>query len=298
MRYKRFLQGRIAFRLFSAFVIPVLVLGYQGIASAACADPNQQTCSSGSLGGYGVSEIQFGTGGALCDVNSPDQSQSEHSSGSTGYCAKVAVGETGVGFTGNTLGGLYQAQAGFNTNREPSLAVLINDTQCSSGHAGTNWSSWDLGTLTTSAVSHVTGNFSVMSYLASNYVVITSGTPPKYTSGGVTHYFNTLSNGSPSAGIESFGMNLAANTGFGYGVSPIPDVTFSFGQAASSAQNGGLRGYNTGDSYSYHDNDEIALSNKSSGVSCYYPSYVYAISRTTPAGTYTFNQSIVVTSTF
>jgi hypothetical protein len=254
------------------------------IALATCGS-NQQTCSTG----YGVDEFSFGVGGSLCDPSSP--SNSEHS---TNYCAKTAVGETG---TGNSLGTLYQAQAGFNTDRNPSLTLLIDDSQCSALHGGTSGSSFDAGTLTTGSVAHVTGNFSVMSYLTSGYVVKTHGTRPSYTSGGNTHFLTALSNATPSAGTEGFGMNLVANTGsgyggsaFGFGVSKLPDVTFSFGAASA--------GYNTADQFSYTDGAQIAASSKSSGVSCYFPSYVFAISNVTPAGKYTFNQSIVVTSTY
>lgn len=88
-------------------------------------------------------------------------------------------------------------------------------------------------------------------------------------------------------------MNLKQNTilgGFGFGVSQLPDTTFGFGQASA--------GYNTADQFSYADGAQIASSASSSGVTCYFPSYVFAISNLTPAGQYAFNQSIVVTSTY
>jgi hypothetical protein len=131
-----------------------------------------------------------------------------------------------------------------------------------------------------------------MSYLASGYVVQAVGAAPSYTSGS-THFLAALTNAAPSAGTEGFGMNLRANTilgGFGYDVSQLPDTSFGFGQPSA--------GYDTADQFSYANGAQIAASSKSSGVSCYFPSYVFAISSTTPAGTYTFSQSIVVTSTF
>lgn len=269
----------------------MLCTSFVASVGAACSNPNQQSCSND----YGVNEVYFGTGGALCDPTNP--SLSEHS---TNYCAKTSVGETGVG---NTLGALYQAQAGFNTNREPSLAVLINDSQCTNVNPSTAGSSFNAGNLTTGSVAHVTGNFSVLSYLASGYVVQTVGTAPSYTSG-TTHFLTTLSNATPAVGTEGFGMNLVGNTGtgygasaFGYGVSQLPDATFGFGQA--SPPNGSLSlGYNAADKFSYRNGDQIAYSNKSSGVTCYFPSYVFSISPATPAGIYTFSQSIVVTSTY
>jgi len=277
-------KHKVSYRYFLRRFCVVLVAtligcsGFAATALAACSNPDQQSCSPT----YGVNEVYFGTGGALCDPANP--STSEHSSGSTGYCAKVAVGETGVGAT---LGTIYQAQAGFNTNREPSLAVLINDTQCNTVYSSSG-SSFNLS-LTTSTVQHVTANFSVLSYLASGYVVQTVGSAPSYTSG-TTHTLTTLSNAGISAGTEDFGMNLAANTGFGHVEAQLPDTTFGFGAANA--------GYNTANQYSYTNGAQIASSAKSSGVTCYFPSYVFAISATTPAGTYTFNQSIVVTSTY
>lgn len=240
---------------------------------AACSNPNQQSCS----GSYGVNEVYFGAGGQLCEPGV--------SGNSTNYCAKSSIGETGVG---NTLGTVYQAQSGFDTNREPSLAVLVSDSQCNSVYSSSG-SSFNAGNLSTGSVAHVTANFSVMSYLASGYVVKTVGSAPSYTSGS-THTLTTLSNAAPSAGTEGFGMNLMANTGFGHDVAQLPDATFGFG--APSA------GYNTANQYSYTNGAQIASSSKSSGVTCYFPSYVFAISNVTPAGEYHFNQSIVVTSTY
>lgn len=248
------------------------------VPAFACSDPTQQSCTST----YGVSETFFGTGGQLCDPGV--------SGNSANYCAKTSVGELGVG---NTLGTVYQAQVGFNTDRLPSLAVLVNDSQCSAVHGGTSGTSFNLGYLSTSSVSHVTANFSVMSYLANSYVVKTHGALPSYTTGGTTHFLSALSNAAPSAGTEGFGMNLKQNTilgGFGFDRSQLPDSTFGFGEPST--------GYNTADQFSYSDGAQIASSAKSSGVTCYFPSYVFAISNLTPAGQYMFSQSIVVTSTY
>lgn len=265
-------------RFFSAVAALALVVGMPTIVSAACPDVNQQSCSSS----YGVSETFFGTGGQLCIPGS--------SGYSTNYCAKSSVGELGVG---NSLGTLYQTQAGFNTNREPSLAVLVNDSGCYglSGHGGTAGTSFDAGALSTSAEHHVTANFSVLSYLASGYTVQTSGAAPTYAGG--PHTLDTFTGFSSSPGTEQFGMNLVANTidgGFGFDVAQEPDTTFGFGQPSTN--------YDTPDTFSYTDGAQIASSSKSSGVTCYFPSYIFNISNVTPAGTYVFNQSIVVTSTF
>ncbi len=135
--------------------------------------------------------------------------------------------------------------------------------------------------------------------MASGYIVQTVGQAPTYTSGG-SHTFATMSNGSPTVGTEQFGMNLVSDPGLstGYNVAQEPDSTFGYGLPAPSSANGGLRGYDTANTYSYQNGDEIAYSNSSSGITCYFPTYIYNISSTTPAGQYTFNQDIVATGTF
>jgi hypothetical protein len=58
---------------------------------------------------YQVNEVFFGTGGEL------------HACSST-FCAKQAAGETAIG---NTAGTADQAQAGFNTDRQPYLEMTV-----------------------------------------------------------------------------------------------------------------------------------------------------------------------------
>jgi hypothetical protein len=133
--------------------------------------------------------------------------------------------------------------------------------------------------------------------LASGYIVQTVGSSP--TNNAVSpHSLNALTGGGTSSpGTEQFGINLVANTtGCGapanFGAAPvqIPDSTFSFGAAAS--------GYNTCGTFKYNNGDTIASSSKSSGETDYTISYLFNISSTTPDGFYTFNQSIVATSTY
>ena len=253
----------------------LLPLWANSMIASACTG-GQQTCSSG----YGVSEAFFGTGGQLCDPN--DLADSAHSAT---YCAKTAAGETGVGSTAS--GNAYQAQAGFNTNRDPSLTVVVNDSQC----ADFGSASKSLGVLSAASASFTSVNFSVKSYLAGGYTVQTVGQAPTYTSGS-SHTLATMSGGTSTPGTEQFGINLVANTtpAVGNNVQQLPDTTFGFGQAVS--------GYNTANHFRYNDGDQIASSAKSSGTTCYDISYLFNISNTTPAGMYAFNQSIVATSTF
>src|SRR6266567_4507417 len=103
----------------NVLVIATALVAGLGVSRAAYACiPNQQTCSSG----FGVSEAYFGQGGSLCDPSNPSTSEQ-----STNYCAKTAIGETSVGNVSSTS---YQAHAGFNTDRYPSLTLLVNDSNC------------------------------------------------------------------------------------------------------------------------------------------------------------------------
>lgn len=241
-------------------------------AWAAC-NPNQQSCSPS----YGVNEVFFGTGGALCDPSNP--STSEHSAS---YCAKTSVGELGVG---NTSSNSYQAQAGFNTNREPSLTFVVNPL------------SINLGTLSAGTTATATATFSVETYLASGYQVMTKSPPPQngtYTM--QTPGSATASNSSQ----EQFGMNLVANTlpASLSGVSSGPACQtsgFCNLPALSIASN-----YNQANKYYYPSSgsDTILTSSASSGTTNFTISYIFNTTNVTPGGTYTFNQVLVATSTF
>src|SRR5260221_5152016 len=157
-------MGRVMRRSYlrnTVALLAALVMGFGVTSVANACSGNQQTCSSG----FGVSEAFFGQGGSLCDPSNP--STSEHS---TNYCAKTAIGETGVGKV--TSGNQYQAQAGFNTDRYPSLTLLVNDSSCQDYQSG--GVNLDLGILDVSATKTTNGNFSVKTYLASGYNVTTS----------------------------------------------------------------------------------------------------------------------------
>lgn len=217
-----------------------------------------QTSSSN----YRVNEVFFGSGGSL-----------QNCSGS--YCAKLSAGETTVG---NTSSSNYQAQAGFNTDREPYLEFVVNNTNV------------NVGTLTSASTKTATATFSVKNYLASGYVV--KHTAPGPTNG--AYVINGLSTPTASAaGTEQFGINLVANTSpaaFGANPSQAPDATFSHGQVAT--------GYNTPNLFKYVQNDTIAYSDVSSGTTNYTISYIFNVSNLTAGGTYTFRHVLVATSTF
>ena len=215
-----------------------------------------------SSSNYSVNEVFFGSGGSLHDC-------------SANYCAKLSAGETGVGNTSSTN---YQAQAGFNTDRQPFLEFKVSNTNV------------DVGVLTSSTTKTANATFSVKTYLSSGYTV-------KQTSPGPTNGSYTLAGmptTAPSApGTEQFGINLRANTSpatFGANPAANPDATFSFGQVAS--------GYNTPNQYKYVPNDTIAYSDKSSGETDYTISYIFNVSNLTAGGTYTLYHVLVATATF
>ena len=249
-----------------------LLIMYAPQTTHAC-NANEQSCSTT----WGVDQTYFGNGGQLCVPGS--------SGYSTNYCAQSSVGELGVGNPSSTT---YQARAGnsSSTYRDPSLALAVNDASCQDYLAG--GVNIGLGYLSTGSTTHANANFSVKTYLASGYVVTTVGAPPT-SNGPSPHTLNTPT-GAATAGTEKFGINLTANTGFGHTAQQLPDSTFSFGSVAAN--------YNTANSFRYTNGDTIAQSTQSSGTTCYDMSYVFDISSTTPAGTYTMNQTVVATSTY
>lgn len=250
---------------YSAAVLALLVMLLCGttVAYAAC-PTGLQSCSTK----YGVNEVYFGSGGQLHAC----------SGGPVGYCAKQSAGELTVGAICDPSN-IYCAQAGFNTDRVPSLTFVVNS-------ANTN-----LGAMSSGTTKTATGTFSVYSYLTSGYVVINASNPP---SNG-TYTMNALSSPTASSSsAEQFGINLVANTSPSIAGSSapvqIPSGTFSFGAAAA--------GYNTTNLFKYVKGDTIASSSKSSGETDYTISYIFNISPTTPGGTYTMNHVLVATSTF
>jgi hypothetical protein len=231
-----------ALRLMAAMGL-VLLIGLGPSAPAAAFG-----LQSPSSTNYRVDQVYFGNGGALNNC-------------STSYCAKESSGELTVGNPQSTN---YQAEAGFNVDREPYVQFIVNSV------------SRDLGVLTPGTEATTTGTFSVKTYLAGGYVVQTVSDPPKNGA----RFLNALASPTaPSTTTEQFGINLVANT------SPT-----SFGAAAT--------GYNTANLYKYVKNDTIASSQSSSGETDYTISYLLGINGATPGGQYTMNDVLVATSTF
>jgi len=220
---------------------------------------------------YSVDQVNFGGGTQL------------HACSSS-YCSDQTAGDLTVG---NTKSSSYQANTGSQTARNEYLQLIVNATNI------------DTGGLSTSTPTTATATFSVKSYLAGGYVVVNASPPPQ-NGGGHTMATSTTAVAS-TAGTEQFGINVVANTTAcgapaNYGANPVqvPSGSFSFGQAAN--------GYNTCGQYKYAytaaNGNIIASSLSSSGETDYTISYIFNISPTTPAGTYTMNHVLVATSTF
>jgi hypothetical protein len=235
-------------------IVSIVVLGLNPIAYAADSQSNN----------YSVDQVFMGAGGEL-------------NACSASYCAKQSAGEIAAG---NTASNAFKAQAGFNTDRNPYLALSV---------AG---SSTDLGTISTAGTATANGTFAVKTYLAHGYVVMLGSDPPTNTAGSYTIPGLTTPS-LPAVGTEQFGVNLVANTNpIAFGAPPVqvPDNTFSFGTVAA--------GYGTTNNYKYVKGDTIASSNQSSGETDYTLSFIYNISNLTADGTYVYNGVLVATSTY
>jgi hypothetical protein len=217
---------------------------------------------------YQVNEVFFGTGGEL------------HACSST-FCAKQAAGETAIG---NTAGTADQAQAGFNTDRQPYLEMTVTAA------------SINLGVLASGSTTTTTSAFKVKNYLSSGYTIITASDPPANSS----YTMQALSTPTASnSSAEQFGINVVRNqttcptpapANFGSDPIQVPSSSFSFGSAAA--------GYNTCGLFKYVKGDTIASSSKSSGETDYTISYIFNISPTTPGGTYSMNHVLVAVGGF
>lgn len=215
---------------------------------------------------YKINETFFGAGGELSEQSAT-------------YQAKVAAGELGIDRTASTN---YQAYAGFNTTDKPVLEVFVT--------GGT----YDLGYLDNTKPSAITASFTVRSYLSNGYTVRLGGTPPRNVEGGQI-LTALITPTAPSTGAEQFGVNLTTNNispigPFGADPTQVPDSTFSFGAATAD--------YATSNLFKYVENDIIAQSPSSSGVTQFTLSAIANISKQTIAGYYTTDLFVNVVPTF
>jgi len=207
---------------------------------------------------YKIDESSIGTSGPL-------------NAASATYGITDAVGDIGVG---NAQSSNYQVNAGSKTTGDPALSFSVS-------------SSANFGTLTATQARTATATFSVINYTTYGYVVQIFGQPPTHDG----HTIAAISTPAGStAGTEQFGINLVANTSpTSFGTNP-DNGQFGYGSIASN--------YATPNQFYYQDGDIIALATHDSGLTNYMLSYLVNVSSLTPGGTYTTNQTLVVTGTY
>lgn len=215
---------------------------------------------------YRVDEAGFATG-------------SEVDATSTNFRSRVSAGDIGVGFSES---GNYITYGGF-ISPEDEYVELVVPVQ-----------TVDLGLLTPNVPATGTATFSARTYLNHDYIIVSLRDAPTSVGG---YTITPMSTASPiNTSLESFGMNLVANTSpttFGADPSqqPVDDGTFAFGQAAA--------GYATPNNYQYNAGDILAESGaRGYGETDYTISYIMNITSITPAGEYRMEQDLVITATF
>jgi uncharacterized protein YaiE (UPF0345 family) len=213
---------------------------------------------------------------------------SDNELSSTNYKGRATAGDLAVGIVNGTT---YQAVGGFTTSEVPELEVIAGSLNL------------DLGNASTTNTLVGTGQFGVRAYLSQGYVVYIHGAAPTQESG---YTLSTLATQTGSIlGTEQFGVNLTQNTcatvhstcaspetppNFGAIPVQVPDATFSYGTVNAN--------FSTANQFRYNNNDAIASSSSSSGVTNYTISYMVNISNVTKAGTYIFDHSVDVVATY
>jgi len=217
---------------------------------------------SQSSGSYRIDESYIGPGGSV-------------QSSSAGYQESSTLGDSA---TGSSSSSGYQTQSGFNTTNDPRLVLVINTASIA------------FGGFSTSVASHATSTFSVLNYTSSGYSVYSIGNPPSNGSHNLAGMGTTAAS---QVGVEQFGINLVANTSpVSFGADPVqvPSGSFSFGTAAS--------GYDSADNFRYVAGEKIAESVKASGETDFTISYIVNVATTTPGGSYSGNQELLVVGTY
>lgn len=212
---------------------------------------------------YRFDESSVGTGGLM-------------QGSSTNYRVESATGDLSVG---SAASGNYQLEAGSRTSPDPTLTFSVDNANA------------NLGKFSATAASTATASFSIINYTSYGYVVQLVGEPPKYGSNEINAM---TANAASQPGIEQFGVNLVANTSpASFGANPdngTPPNDFGFGQVATN--------YDTPNQFRYVSGETIALAPKSSGKTTYTLSYLVNVAALTPSGTYTSDQTLVVTGTY
>ena len=217
--------------------------------------------SASNSANYQIQEDDVGGGGRI-------------ESNSANYTAQDSLGDAAIGDSGSAE---FRQQSGPITTSDPTLTVIV-DT-----------SSVNLGALSTSVTKTGTATFSVLNYTSYGYIVQIIGSPPN---NGAYSLAGMSSTAGSQAGDEQFGINLKDNSSpdIGAEAGQVPDSSFSSGAAAT--------GYNTVNNFKYVSGNTIAQASQSSGRTNYTISYIANISINTPGGSYSGNQTLVVTGTY
>jgi hypothetical protein len=188
------------------------------------------------------------------------------------YQAAASIGDLAVG---NTASNGYQINTGSQTSPDPALSFIITSGAI------------DFGSFSATTPTVTTATFSILNYTSYGYVAQIFGSAPAYGAHTITAMASTDSS---HIGTEQFGMNLVANTApVSVGANP-DNGQFGFGSVAAN--------YSTANQYRFVSGETIASAPKSSGVTNYTISYLVNVMGTTPGGTYTSNQTIIVTGTY
>ena len=193
-------------------------------------------------------------------------------SASTNYTGSSAFSDLDVGISTSNN---FQVATGPQAPRDPMLSFTMLSSVAS------------FGTFTPSSTMTATASFSVSNYTSYGYVVQIYGTTPTHD----THSIDAMAATNTSqAGVEQFGINLVANTSpASFGANPN-NGQFGYGSVMSN--------YATPDNFRYVSGETIARATKNSGVTVYTISYVVNVAPLTPGGTYTADQTLIVTGTY
>jgi len=168
-----------------------------------------------------------------------------------------------------------QIESGHQTTGNPALSFGIVNADVS------------FGAFSPTSTATATSSFEVSDYTSYGYVVQIYGTPPTYNDYQISPL---TTNAASQVGVNQYGINLVANT------EPI-----TFGANPNIGQFGGgsiATNYNTANSYRFDSGDEIAYSNKSSGLTIYTISYIVNVGSLDPGGQYIATQNILCTATY
>ena len=210
---------------------------------------------------YKIEESFVGGGGRI-DENSAN------------FNAAESIGDTAVG---NSSSSNFQTNSSYTTTSDPALTFIVD-----------NGGVVNFGSLSSTVMAHAISSFRVINYTSYGYQVIIIGTEPARAG----HVLPGLaSTSTPTVGVEQYGINLVANTGFGANPVQVPDNTFSYGVAHSPD-------YNVANQYKFVAGDAIASAPKSSGETDYTISHIVNVAALTLGGTYSSNHELICIGTY